>query len=196
MSTIRVPPELYAALAGPLALRGLRATVDPDVPATIVLAPVPAVGSRWLALAGDATAAVAALDRGADDVVTGACDPVLIAARVAALLRRAVLRRGELEIDLLARTARRAGRSLALLPREFAILLKLARHADTIVTRTALREAVWGRAFDAGTNVIEVHVSRLRAALDRGAVPMLLTERGRGYRLVSEPAVADIAIAS
>ena len=102
-----------------------------------------------------------------------------------------LLQVGPLTIDPLARRATRDGRALALLPREYAVLVHLARHADAVVTRADLRTAVWGRDFDPGTNVIEVHISRVRAQLDRGAAPMLLTERGRGYRLVSQPAVAE-----
>ena len=115
--------------------------------------------------------------------------PALVAARVARIARPGVLRIGPLALDRLTRTVRRDDRTLPLLPREYAVLLHLALHADALVTRPQLRAAVWGRDFDPGTNVIEVHVSRLRAALDRGAPPMLITERGRGYRLVSTPAM-------
>lgn len=192
MTSIRAPADLHATLAPLLAVRGLRLVAD-DEPAGVVVARRPARGVRWLALADDAYGAVAALDAGADDVALVAESTVLLAARIARLARPAVLRVGGLEIDPVARKVTRDGRALALLPREYAVLLELARHADELVTRAALRSAVWGRDLDPGTNVIEVHVSRLRAALDRGAPPMLRTERGRGYRLVSEPAIAEHA---
>jgi two-component system OmpR family response regulator len=137
---------------------------------------------------GDQAALAAALDAGVDDAVSDRAGDPLIAARTAALARRRtvpVLTIGSLTIDPVARTATRAGRALGLLPREYALLLALAEAGGVPVTRVALRESVLGRAFETGTNVIEVHLSRLRAKLDRGfAAPMLVTERGRGYRLV------------
>ena len=94
---------------------------------------------------------------------------------------------GSLSIDRIARTAARGGRPLALLPREFALLDLLARHCNQTVARAALHEALFGLRFDPGTNVLAVHVSRLRAELERdGRTPMLLTDRGRGYRLVPD----------
>jgi two-component system, OmpR family, response regulator len=185
-----------APLAGPLAVRGLRATSDNSVPVVAALAgtaPEPRVG--WLALCRDEAAAIAALDGGADDATPADADPGLIAARLARIVRAGRVTVGELAIDPLARTASRAGRTLTLLPREYAVLLALARRADEVVSRAALNAAVWARGFDPGTNVIEVHVSRLRAELDRDAWPMLHTERGRGYRLTSAP-VAEARIAS
>lgn len=80
----------------------------------------------------------------------------------------------------------RAGRPIALLPREYALLLYLARAGGRCVGRAELLAAIWRLRFDPGTNVIEVHVSRLRAKLDRGfACPMLHTEKGRGYQLTA-----------
>jgi len=150
---------------------------------------------RWtgplVLLAADQTDAVALLDAGADDaIVAEACD-ALIAARVAALLRRAgegcVLHLGGLTIDPVERRVTREGRAIDLLPREYALLLHLARHAGAVRTRRELLADLWGLDFDPGTNVVEVHVSRLRAKLDRGfAAPMLHTEKGRGYRLVAD----------
>jgi two-component system OmpR family response regulator len=198
-------------LAAALALRGIawrsvhrHAVGGAQLPAGSVLvaglAPgegLHAVRAAWrgpllVVLPGSEQAHIAdALDAGADDAVTERAHDPLVAARVAALIRRCradhLLEFGSLTIDPLARRASRAGRALGLLPREFAVLLHLVRRAGETVPRAALLEAVCGIGFDPGTNVIEVHVSRLRAKLDGGAsVPMLLTERGRGYRLVKD----------
>lgn len=93
---------------------------------------------------------------------------------------------GELEIDLIEREAWRQGRTLGLLQREFELLHFLARSPGHPHSRQALLRAIWRLRFDPGTNVVEVHVSRLRAKLDRGfAWPMLRTVKGAGYALVS-----------
>jgi two-component system, OmpR family, response regulator len=87
-------------------------------------------------------------------------------------------------MDLLSRKVTRAGREIDLLPREFRLLEYLMRHAGHIVTRTMLLEKVWDQHFDPQTNVIDVHVSRLRQKLDKGfATPLLHTVRGAGYTL-------------
>ncbi|MBB4100036.1 winged helix-turn-helix domain-containing protein [Sphingomonas kyeonggiensis] len=126
-----------------------------------------------------------ALDAGADDVVLPAAGPEEIAARLAARVRpRPEIVLGELRIDPVERRVTRAGRILPLLPREYALLLHLIRQGERPAGRLELLAAVWGLGFDPGTNVVEVHVSRLRAKLDRGfAAPMLRTDKGRGYRL-------------
>lgn len=136
--------------------------------------------------------AVVLLGRGADDVVLASDPDALVAARLAALVRRAPLRLvtcGEVTIDPVERRATRAGRSLSLLPREYALLLHLARAGGAAVSRAELLRDVFRLAHDPGTNVVAVHCSRLRAELHRGDTrPILLTERGRGYRLVADPA--------
>lgn len=137
------------------------------------------------AMGGSAMVALA-LDAGADDAVDGRAGPEEIAARLAALTRAPASRIGvgDLVIDRIQRSAQRAGRPIDLLPREYALLLHLAEHAGQVVSRRALLDAVWGLRIDPGTNVVQVHVSRLRAKLDRGQPqPMLLSERGKGYRL-------------
>ncbi len=137
------------------------------------------------AMGGSAMVALA-LDAGADDAVDGRAGPEEIAARLAALTRTPASRIGvgDLVIDRIQRSAQRAGRPIDLLPREYALLLHLAEHAGQVVSRRALLDAVWGLRIDPGTNVVQVHVSRLRAKLDRGQPqPMLLSERGKGYRL-------------
>lgn len=131
-----------------------------------------------------------ALDAGADDAVCISASPAEIAARLAARLRQRApsLVLGPLAIDPLARIATRNGCPLALLPREYALLLYLLEAQGRCVPRAELLSAVWGLRFDPGTNVVEVHASRLRAKLDRGQpVAMLRTQKGQGYRLTAEP---------
>lgn len=149
-----------------------------------VLVVLPALG---LFAPGEAEI-IAALDAGADDAAPDSVSDAMIAARLAALLRaRApVIRVGGLTIDPVDRRVRRDGRDIALLPREYRLLTVLARRPGEVVDRATLLDQVCGIGFDPGTNVIDVHISRLRAKLDRGfAVPMLLTEKRRGFRLVA-----------
>ena len=95
-----------------------------------------------------------------------------------------LLRVGDLEMDLIGRCVRRDGKEIDLQPREFQLLEFLMRHAGQSVTRTMLLEKVWEYHFDPQTNVIDVHVSRLRSKIDKGFErPMLQTVRGAGYRL-------------
>jgi two-component system OmpR family response regulator len=116
-------------------------------------------------------------------------------ARIEALVRRrggdspeTRLRVADLEMDLLAREVTRAGEPIALQPREFRLLEYLMRHAGQVVTRTMLLESVWDYHFDPQTNVIDVHVSRLRAKIDKDRDrPLLHTVRGAGYVLRANP---------
>ena len=109
-----------------------------------------------------------------------------LVARVHALLRRAAghgaLRFGALALDRLRHEARLGGQPLELTPREFALLLHLAHHADHVVTRSELLTRVWSTPFDPGSNLVEVHISRLRDKLGEYAW-MVDTVRGKGYRL-------------
>lgn len=139
---------------------------------------------------------VGGLNAGGDDYLVKPFAFSELAARVAALGRRprrtaagTVLRVADLEVDLLARTVRRAGRGIDLQPREFRLLEFLMRHAGQVVTRTMLLERVWGLHFDPRTNVVESHVSRLRAKVDKGnhAVALIHTLRGAGYCLRETP---------
>ncbi len=139
---------------------------------------------------------VRGLQAGGDDYLTKPYAFSELLARLQALLRRrqsepaeTTLKVGDLELDLLARTAKRGGKAIDLLPREFRLLEFLMRHAGEVVTRTMLLERVWDYHFDPQTNVIDVHVSRLRQKIDKGFSPPLLhTVRGAGYRLHPEPA--------
>lgn len=134
---------------------------------------------------------VKGLKAGGDDYLTKPYAFAELLARVEALVRRrqpaAVQTRlqvGNLELDLLSRTATRAGQPVDLQPREFLLLEYLMRHAGQVVTRTMLLENVWDYHFDPQTNVIDVHISRLRAKIDKGFdEPLLHTVRGAGYCL-------------
>lgn len=134
-----------------------------------------------------------ALDAGADDAVGWTDNLPEVLARVASLLRRSriaagQLGEGELCIDLIDRRVERAGRMIRLPLREFDLLANLARVPDSPVSRDALLRAVWRINFDPGTNRVEVHMSRLRAKVDRGfGWPMLRTVKGVGYTLRSRP---------
>jgi two-component system, OmpR family, response regulator len=134
---------------------------------------------------------VAGLRAGGDDYLVKPYAFAELIARVEALSRRretgavaTTLRVGELEMDLIGRNVRREGKAIDLQPREFQLLEFLMRHAGQSVTRTMLLEKVWNYHFDPQTNVIDVHISRLRSKLDKGFNrPMLTTVRGAGYRL-------------
>ncbi|HEV8029333.1 MAG TPA: response regulator transcription factor [Stellaceae bacterium] len=135
---------------------------------------------------------VKGLRAGGDDYLAKPFAFAELLARVEALLRRGSsastqptkLKVGDLEMDLLTRNVTRGGQDIELLPREFHLLEFLMRHAGQVVTRTMLLENVWDYHFDPQTNVIDVHVSRLRQKIDKGfAKPMLHTIRGAGYSL-------------
>jgi two-component system OmpR family response regulator len=134
---------------------------------------------------------VRGLKAGGDDYLTKPYAFSELLARLEALTRRGTapqtttkLRVGDLEIDLLARSVTRNGRDIELLPREFRLLEVLARNVGHVVTRTMLLEQVWDYHFDPQTNVIDVHISRLRQKIDKGfEQPMLHTVRGAGYCL-------------
>jgi two-component system, OmpR family, response regulator len=137
---------------------------------------------------------VKGLRAGGDDYLVKPFAFAELLARIEALLRRGgatpattKLKVADLEMDLLARTVHRATREIEFLPREFRLLEFLMRHADQVVTRTMLLENVWDYHFDPQTNVIDVHVSRLRQKIDKGFDKALLhTVRGAGYRLSAE----------
>src|SRR5690348_13771614 len=137
---------------------------------------------------------VKGLRAGGDDYLVKPFAFSELLARLEALLRRGSaaptttkLRVADLELDLLARTVRRDGQAIELLPREFRLLEYLMRHAGQVVTRTMLLESVWDYHFDPQTNVIDVHISRLRQKIDKGfGKPLLHTIRGAGYSLRAE----------
>jgi two-component system OmpR family response regulator len=143
-----------------------------------------------LSALGDVENRVEGLRAGCDDYLSKPFALSELLARLEALNRRSHsvsetrLKVADLEMDLLKRTVTRAGREIDLLPREFRLLEYLMRNAGHIVTRTMLLEKVWDHHFDPQTNVIDVHVSRLRQKIDRDFSPPLLhTVRGAGYSL-------------
>jgi two-component system OmpR family response regulator len=131
------------------------------------------------------------LNAGADDYLVKPFAFSELAARVAALGRRprrtapdTTLKVADLEMDLLTRIVRRGPEAIDLQPREFRLLEFLMRHTDQVVTRTMLLEKVWDFHFDPHTNVVETHISRLRAKIEKGrATPLIHTVRGAGYCL-------------
>ena len=145
----------------------------------------------FLSALGEVEDRVAGLKAGGDDYLAKPFAFSELLARLEALLRRsgavpenAFLKVGDLEMDLLARKVTRQGKRVYLHPREFRLLEYLMRHAGQVVTRTMLLENVWEYHFDPQTNVIDVHISRLRQKIDKPFdKPILQTVRGAGYKL-------------
>ncbi|MCB1516386.1 MAG: response regulator transcription factor [Hyphomicrobiaceae bacterium] len=144
-----------------------------------------------LSALGEVDDRVAGLRSGGDDYLTKPYAFTELLARIEVLARRANPAEadtkysvGGLTLDRLARTVDRDGENILLQPREFRLLEYLMRHAGQVVTRTMLLENVWDYHFDPQTNVIDVHMSRLRAKIDRGHDnPLLHTIRGAGYMI-------------
>jgi len=134
---------------------------------------------------------VTGLSAGAEDYLIKPFAFAELYARICALARRpplsqvaTVLRVADLEMDLIARRVTRAGRPLELQPTEFKLLEYLLRHVGQVVTRTMLLEGVWDFHFDPKTNMVDTHISRLRAKVDRDfPSPLIHTVRGAGYRI-------------
>ena len=163
-------------------LKALRAArIDTPV---LILSALASVGDR-----------IEGLECGSDDYLVKPFSFAELLARVNALLRRRESRVdpaehrltvGDLEIDPLSRSVKRGGRKLDLKPREYLLLEYFARNEGRVVTLPLLLEQVWDYHFDPGTNVIDVHVSRLRRKLDEGfEKPLLHTVRGAGYMLAA-----------
>ena len=148
----------------------------------------------FLSALGQVDDRVKGLKAGGDDYLTKPFAFAELLARVEALARRGKsdgpttrLLVGDLEMDLLSRSVRRGGQKIDLQPREFRLLEYLMRHAGQVVTRTMLLEGVWDYHFDPQTNVIDVHVSRLRQKIDKPfELPLLHTVRNAGYMLRAE----------
>jgi len=148
-----------------------------------------------LSALGEVDARVEGLRAGGDDYLTKPFAFSELLARLDALLRRArqtpaaqtTLRVADLELDQLTRTVRRGGEVIALQPREYRLLEYLMSNAGRVVPRTMLLEQVWDYYFDPQTNVIDVHISRLRGKIDKNFdAPLLHTVRGAGY-MIREP---------
>lgn len=139
---------------------------------------------------GDLEERVEGLNLGADDYLAKPFAMAELIARVRAICRRRmgivgnVLSYADLTMNLGTRTVERAGRILALTPREFSLLECLLKSTEKVVSRTELTQQVWGYQFDPGTNVVDVAVQRLRRKLEDGATaPLIHTVRGVGYTL-------------
>ena len=136
---------------------------------------------------------VLGLKAGGDDYLTKPFAFSELLARVDALLRRSAAEKNvpqtrirvvDLEMDLLSRSVTRAGKEIQLTAREFKLLEFLMRNSEQVLTRTMIFEAIWGYHFDPGTNLIDVHLGRLRRKIDTpGAEPLIRTIRGSGYAL-------------
>lgn len=146
-----------------------------------------------LSARGEVDDRVAGLRAGGDDYVVKPYALNEVQARIEALLRRAQVSGpdtelvvADLKMNLLTRTVTRADQEISLKPREFRLLEYLVRHVDQVVTRTMLLENVWDYYFDPQTNVVDVHISRLRYKIDKNfPTPLLHTVRGSGYALRS-----------
>ena len=135
---------------------------------------------------------VEGLKAGADDYLAKPFAFSELLLRLEAITRRVqpgggeqtAIKCGELELNLVSRTAKRGARDIELLPREYSILEYLMKNAGRVVTRTMLLEKVWDYRFDPQTNVVDVHISRLRRKIDQDGDPQMIeTVRGAGYRL-------------
>jgi two-component system OmpR family response regulator len=169
----------------------------PGVDGLTILTAMRSVGVQtpvlMLSALGDVDERIRGLRAGGDDYLTKPFDPEEMTARLEVLLRRrqspavqseTTLRVGPLELDLITRKVRRDNEEIALLPTEYRVLEFMMRHAGQTITRTMLFEAVWGYHFDPGTNLIDVHMGRLRKKIDpSGATPLIQTVRGSGYIL-------------
>lgn len=176
---VMVVDRMLPELDGLAIIRTLRASGNP----TPVLI---------LSALGEVDHRVEGLRAGGDDYLVKPFAFSELHARIEALMRRSApgdvpttsLSVADLELDLLKRQVHRAGQPISLQPREFKLLEYLMRHAGQVVTRTMLLENVWDYHFDPQTNVIDVHVSRLRAKIDKDFDQQLLqTVRGAGYML-------------
>ncbi|AJZ60067.1 response regulator transcription factor [Paraburkholderia fungorum] len=166
----------------------------PDLDGLTIVATMRGVGMETPVLVmsamSDVDQRIQGLRAGGDDYLTKPFSPEEMFARVEVLLRRrprhakaeTLLRSGSLELDLVRRKVTYRQRELDLQPTEFRVLEFMMRHAGQVLTRTMIFEAVWGCRFDPGTNLIDVHVGRLRKKVETpGERPLIRTIRGSGY---------------
>ncbi|WP_407973199.1 response regulator transcription factor (plasmid) [Burkholderia pyrrocinia] len=169
----------------------------PGVDGLSILMTMRSIGIRtpvlMLSALSDVDERIRGLRAGGDDYLIKPFDLEEMALRLEALMRRnraapaqpeTMLSVGPLSLNLISRKVHRDGTEISLLPTEFRVLEFMMRHAGQTITRTMLFEAVWGYHFDPGTNLIDVHMGRLRKKLDPpGETPMIQTIRGTGYML-------------
>jgi len=145
-----------------------------------------------LSALGDVDERIAGLRAGGDDYLVKPFEPEELVVRIQVLLRRRersgapelAIRVGDLELDLVSREARRNGRAIELLPMEFSLLEFMMRHSGQMLSRRVIFERVWDYHFDPGTNLIDVHIGKLRRKIDDPGGPSFIrTERGVGYVL-------------
>lgn len=171
----------------------------PDTPGLEVLSKLRRAGVRTpvliLSALGSVEERVTGLQRGADDYLVKPFAFPELTARIDALTRRTIetptetRQVGPLKLDLTVRKVTRESREIDLTPTEFSLLEYLMRHAGQVVSRRMLCEHLWDASWDGVTNVVDVHISRLRGKIDRGYTPELLhTVRGRGYLLKADSA--------
>jgi two-component system, OmpR family, response regulator len=166
----------------------------PDLDGLTIVATMRGVGMETPVLVmsamSDVDQRIQGLRAGGDDYLTKPFSPEEMFARVEVLLRRrprhakaeTLLRSGALELDLVRRKVTHRQRELDLQPTEFRVLEFMMRHTGQVLTRTMIFEAVWGCRFDPGTNLIDVHVGRLRKKVEMpGERPLIRTIRGSGY---------------
>jgi two-component system OmpR family response regulator len=166
----------------------------PDLDGLTIVATMRGVGMETPVLVmsalSDVDQRIQGLRAGGDDYLTKPFSPEEMFARVEVLLRRrprhakaeTLLRSGALELDLVRRKVSHRQRELDLQPTEFRVLEFMMRHTGQVLTRTMIFEAVWGCRFDPGTNLIDVHVGRLRKKVETpGERPLIRTIRGSGY---------------
>jgi two-component system OmpR family response regulator len=167
-------------LPGRDGLEVVRALRDAEVDAPVLM----------ISALGDVDERVSGLRAGGDDYLTKPFAPTELVARLEVLLRRRqrgaapelMLQVGDLVLDLVKHEARRGERVIELLPTEYKLLEFMMRNAGQTLSRRMIFEGVWEYYFDPGTNLIEVHVGRLRKKIDTpGAAPLIKTERGLGY---------------
>ena len=167
----------------------------PETSGMAILAQIRAAGIQTpvivLTAKGSIEDRVAGLQLGADDYIVKPFAFAELQARVEAVCRRtstrpvAILTSGDLTLDLSIQRVEFAGNEIDLTPTEFSILEMLMRHEGQVVTRKMLCEHVWGFEWDGPTNVIEVHITRLRKKLDRDGQSRITTVRGRGYSIAT-----------
>ncbi|MFM0037214.1 response regulator transcription factor [Paraburkholderia strydomiana] len=166
----------------------------PDLDGLTIVATMRGVGMETPVLVmsamSDVDQRIQGLRAGGDDYLTKPFSPEEMFARIEVLLRRrprhakaeTLLRSGALELDLVRRKVTYRQRELDLQPTEFRVLEFMMRHSGQVLTRTMIFEAVWGCRFDPGTNLIDVHVGRLRKKVETpGERPLIRTIRGAGY---------------